>query len=122
MTRPEKIMTSSQENMVCIVAVGVPVAFVISIILATFLCQFVSEKTVYGPGFSERKFASIRIGMTPPEVEAILGPPLQRRAWGGFDDVSFYSYSQDDTGNFWRKWVVWKDGKAELKLNDFWYD
>src|SRR4051794_19964256 len=70
--------------------------------------------TVYAPGYSEQKFHSVRVGMTPAQVEAILGPPLQRRAWGGLSDVSFYSYSDtpDDTGNFSRRWVVWKDGKV----------
>jgi hypothetical protein len=42
-----------------------------------------SDSTIYAPGYSWRKFSSIRNGMTPEEVTRILGQPLSIEPFGG---------------------------------------
>lgn len=42
-----------------------------------------SDSTIYTPGYSWRKFSSIRSGMSPEEVTLILGQPLSIEPFGG---------------------------------------
>jgi hypothetical protein len=83
--------------------------------------------TVYAPGYSESRFHRIRVGMTPAEVEAILGPPLLRGDWGCLTqstDWDTWRYSQQHhyTANFWRRWVMFEKGKVVHVVSDFWVD
>lgn len=57
---------------VVLFAVGVTVVFprgVLELILP--------DQTVYADGFSDEKFARVRLGMTGDEVLATIGPPLE---------------------------------------------
>ena len=37
--------------------------------------------TVYSAGYDESRFRQVRVGMTSEEVEALLGPPLEKVPW-----------------------------------------
>jgi hypothetical protein len=54
---------------------------VVPLVLATMIAfWFVFLRcgpTFYSPGFTEAKFASLREGMAPGEVKAIIGAPLE---------------------------------------------
>jgi outer membrane protein assembly factor BamE (lipoprotein component of BamABCDE complex) len=39
------------------------------------------DSTIYAQGYSESKFRSLRVGMTPRQVEEIMGPPFERGQW-----------------------------------------
>jgi hypothetical protein len=86
--------------------------------------------TVYAPGYSESRFHRIRVGMTPAEVEMIMGEPLQKGDWGcltpspstGDRDTWRYSNQHDYTANFWRRWVIFEKGKVVDVVSDFWVD
>jgi hypothetical protein len=101
---------------------GAIVGFFVALLLVLTVPRMIMQSTVYAPGYSWQKFGSIRQGMTPIQVEAVLGPPLKRVSWGGFSDVSFYSDQKTITDNFWRQWVVWKDGKVDFVISDYWDD
>src|SRR4051794_21353375 len=72
------------------------IAFAIGFVLwaSTFLV------TQYAPGFSESRFAGIRVGMTPAQVESILGRPLDEFGWKGEGgtSVKFWPYSRSRLG------------------------
>jgi outer membrane protein assembly factor BamE (lipoprotein component of BamABCDE complex) len=57
-----------------------------------------SIDTVYAPGFSEKKFATLRTGDTAEKVETILGAPLFRRTVKGCD---YWWYSDDGKCQGW---------------------
>jgi outer membrane protein assembly factor BamE (lipoprotein component of BamABCDE complex) len=82
------------------------------------------EATVYAEGYSERRFASIKVGTTTAEILSILGPPLRRGEWGDDPQVWFYTDQRTVTDNFWRRWLVLDpagDRVAEI-IADFWVD
>ena len=86
--------------------------------------RFFGDATVYAEGFSERKFASVKVGATTAEVLSIMGPPLRRAPFGDAPLVWFYTDQRTSTDNFWRRWVVLDPtGKrvAEI-ITDFWVD
>jgi hypothetical protein len=84
--------------------------------------------TVYAPGYSESRFHRIRVGMTPAEVEAIMGEPLLKGDWGcltpstGDSETWRYSNQHHYTANFWRRWVIFQKGKVVYVVSDFWVD
>jgi hypothetical protein len=80
------------------------------------------ESTVYAKGYTLRRLRSIRIGMTGAEVEVIMGPPLRQGPWGGLPVVWFYSDQKTVEDNFWRRWVVFDNGRVVEVINDFWID
>jgi hypothetical protein len=82
--------------------------------------------TVYASGYSESAFRRVRIGMTPEEVESILGPPLRRdstsQRWSPCDN---WMYSDPPHGlgeDYWRKWVMFQDGKVVYIDNNYYFD
>ncbi len=83
--------------------------------------------TFYSAGFSESRFRTLHVGMTGGEVEAIVGPPLRKVLWNQSaetrdEEMWCYSDRQDDTANYWRRWVLFENGKVVLVINDFWFD
>jgi hypothetical protein len=75
------------------------------------------EDTVYADGYSDLNFLRLRNGMTLPEVRAIAGEPIRKNSWvdGGAVELWMYTVSPSD-GNFWRRWVFFRDG------NVYWID
>jgi hypothetical protein len=62
--------------------------------------------------------------MTTAEVEAVMGPPLRKVAWGtpADDEMWFYSDQFNYTANFWRRWLHFQNGKVLVVIDDFWVD
>jgi hypothetical protein len=83
--------------------------------------------TFYSAGFSESRFRTLHVGMTRGEVEAIVGPPLRKVLWNQSpeprdEEMWQYSDRKDYTANYWRRWVLFENGKVVLVINDFWVD
>ena len=83
--------------------------------------------TNYSEGYSERRFNSLRVGMTREEVEAIIGAPLRilpRNQDSGSRDEETWKYSgrRDYTANYWRREVFFENGKVVVVIGDFWFD
>jgi hypothetical protein len=38
------------------------------------------------------------------------------------EEMWYYSTQPNDTANFWRRWVHFKNGKVVEIINDFWVD
>jgi hypothetical protein len=92
---------------------------------ATLESFLLGEETIYAPGYDERNFRKIRPGMVEADVVKIMGQPLNRNKGPFFDEsrlVWRYSDQKTATDNFHRRWVVWKDGKVDIALHDFWVD
>jgi hypothetical protein len=72
--------------------------------------------TVYASGYSESGFRRVRIGMTPEEVGSVLGQPLRRDSTSpNWSPCENWMYSDPPHGlgeDYWRKWVIFRDGKV----------
>ena len=85
---------------------------------------FPSIDTRYAPGFSERKFAEIKAGMSMDEVITLLGEPYHR---GGGRNSVRWSYTQDGRCS-WADWawlgreIVFKDGRVVERISRIYYD
>jgi hypothetical protein len=83
--------------------------------------------TNYSEGYSESRFNSLRVGMTREEVNAIIGAPLRvqarnQDALSRDEETWEYSDRRDYTANYWRRWVLFENGKVVVVVNDFWVD
>ncbi len=90
----------------------------------SLIAWLLGEETVYAEGYSERKFASIKVGATTAEVLSIMGPPLRRGAWGDSPQVWFYTNQRTATDNYWRRWLVFDTAGERVVeiIADFWVD
>jgi hypothetical protein len=96
-------------------------------ILAAALGALDGEYTVYAEGFSEYSFRSIRVGMSIRQVEAIMGPPLEKGQWqvpsgsgpvtpgvGPLDDIWDYTrggkHVPGRIASYWRRAVFFRNG------------
>jgi hypothetical protein len=83
-----------------------------------------SIDTRYAPGFSERKFAEVRAGMSMDEVITLLGQPYH--SGSGRNPVR-WSYTQDGKC-FWADWswlgreIVFKNGRVVEGVSRIYYD
>jgi len=60
--------------------------------------------TLWADGFSEAKFADVKIGMSSQEVKVLLGPPLKE--WCGSKNCAWlYSWQDTPTADFDRRSV-----------------
>ena len=107
--------------MVAIACLGLGLALIRS------ASRFISN-TAYSEHYSESRFNSIQPGMTPAEVEAVIGPPLHKDTYahlpGGDLDRVDWSYSEqfDARRNFWRRQVVFNGGKVWYVVSEYWRD
>jgi hypothetical protein len=73
--------------------------------------------TVYSAGYSEPGFHTIRIGMTPDQVERVMGQPLGKAPWG--DRTENWQYSAGGGPMFFhRRWVIFTDSKVSTIVSD----
>ena len=85
-------------------------------------------ETVYAPGYSESQFRRVRIGMTPNEVESILGRPIRKdstsRRWSPCENWIYSEPPPPGTigDNYWRRWVLFDDGKVSAIVDDYYED
>lgn len=99
-----------------------------------FLWSLLSdEDTVYAPGYSDRSFRQVQIGMTAGEVLTRLGEPISRYHLTGqplndwsrsfpIESVCWqYSCSPSDS-NFRMRYVYVKNGKVVGKRTGYWVD
>ena len=83
-----------------------------------------SIDTRYAPGFSERKFAEVRAGMSMDEVVALLGQPYHK---GEGRNSIRWSYTQDGKCS-WADWawfgreIVFKHGRVVERVSCIYYD
>jgi SmpA / OmlA family len=85
--------------------------------------------TVYAPGYDESQFRRVRIGMTSKEVESILGDPLRKdstsaQRWGPYENWIYSEPPPHGTigDNYWRRWVMFDDGKVVAIVDDYYED
>jgi hypothetical protein len=93
-------------------------------LLITFTRWLIFDSsTIYAPGFSQSRFDRIRAGMSSREVEAALGPPLEKVEWD-IDGAENWKYSTQvrATSNYSRRWVFIRDGEVTKVVRDFWLD
>lgn len=76
--------------------------------------------TYYAQGYNKNKFMSLRAGMASSEVEAVMGSPLDKVPWHDGTVLWTYSDRADDTCDFWRRWVLFKNDKVEHVISDYW--
>ncbi len=80
-------------------------------------------RTVYAVGYDEFKFQRLRLGMTRTEVEAALGPPLEKvPALADVPELWFYSLGESSLDDYWRRWVRFENGKVTQIISDYWED
>ena len=82
--------------------------------------EFNSTDTVYSKGYSESNFQSLRVGMTPDQVEGLMGRPLKKITMESFH-VWWYSESPG-SNDFQRRHVVFREGRVCDIINDFYVD
>jgi hypothetical protein len=80
--------------------------------------------TVYATSYDEGRFKSIRIGMTRTQVETIMGTPLKKLSgrWQAGDEIWAYSDQPNPMANYWRRWLIFQDGKVAQIENAFYVD
>ena len=101
------------------------IAFIAKLAVTWSLTQWAlfGSGTQYAPGFSESRFQQVYVGMTTDQVEALLGPPIDKLGWGT-PGVQRWAYTNQvsATSNFHRRWVFVEGGKVATVVNDYWYD
>ena len=85
-------------------------------------------ETVYSPGYSESRFRRVRIGMTPTEVESIVGHPIRKdstsQRWSPWENSIYSEPPPHGTigDNYWRRWVLFNDGRVSAIVDDYYED
>jgi hypothetical protein len=85
-------------------------------------------ETVYAPGYSEGQFRRVRVGMTPNEVESIVGRPSRKDSTSQRCSPSEnWIYSEPPPhgtigDNYWTRWVLFDDGKVAAIVDDYYED
>ncbi len=83
--------------------------------------------TIYSEQYSEARFTTLRVGMSPGEVQAIMGQPLRVVPWHQHtqprdEEMWFYSDQPNALANFHRRWLLFEKGMVAVVINDFWID
>jgi hypothetical protein len=110
--------------MVIVLLVGIHLAFLRSLLVND---PFFGFGTLYSKDYSETRFTKLQVGMSPREVEAIIGPPLCKVPWNQSsgaprEEMWYYSNQPNATANFARRWLHFENGKVVTVINDFWID
>ena len=112
--------------------IGRMMLVVVCLGIGCYYLRFVSDPafgyaTIYSAQYSEMGFNSLRIDMASQQVAAIMGQPLRKSHWTGYtypvaggDENWFYSEPSGD-GSYWRRWVIFKNGKVLAIVNE-WYN
>ena len=80
--------------------------------------------TIYARRYTERGFNSLRPGMSCEQVEAIIGAPLRKVLWPvpAGDEDWWYSKAPERDGNYWRRWVSFRNNRVVATVSRFWID
>jgi hypothetical protein len=70
------------------------------------------DNTIYSAGYDESRFRQVRMGMTSEEVEALMGPPLEKVPWpeAGVVIWLYTDRLHNRSGDYWKR-DVWMKGK-----------
>jgi hypothetical protein len=80
------------------------------------------EDTEFAPGYTDASFRRVREAMAAPEVEALLGVPLERRRGVTPDDEAWW-YTRSRRGSHHRqRIVVFNHGRVSEVIHEFWVD
>ena len=82
------------------------------------------EDTVYSSGYSEKSFATLRVGMTERQVSALLGEPLE--LYTVTDDgvpLLGWKYSRCANDHSYRvRCVLFREGRVDRIIHHFYLD
>ena len=79
--------------------------------------------TMYAAGFTEANFARLRVGMTPDEVEKIMGTPLEKIPWPTQGNVENWVYSDSPIGwNYEQRWVIFENKLVKSIVKHYWVE
>jgi outer membrane protein assembly factor BamE (lipoprotein component of BamABCDE complex) len=79
--------------------------------------------TIYSAGYSESRFRRLRVGMSPQQVEAVIGPPLAKAPWGNNTVNWIFSDGAGEPSPFyWRRWVIFEGDKVTVIASDIFSD
>jgi hypothetical protein len=85
-------------------------------------------ETVYAPGYTDSQFRKVRIGMTPKEVESILGRPIRKdstsQRWSPCENWIYSEPPPPGTigDNYWRRWVLFDGGEVSAIVDGYYED
>jgi hypothetical protein len=84
------------------------------------------RQTAYPEKYSERKFARIRVGMTPDQVTALVGPPLEQSEWEISTNIAAwwrYSRPASKSGHYHYRALQFSTQGAVVKVHrSFYFD
>lgn len=79
--------------------------------------------TRYGPGYSDRQLAGVRIGMSREEVLTILGEPLERYSYMESNQCWRFSLPASPSGHYHNRSVSFsQDGRVIDVFKGFYFD
>jgi hypothetical protein len=86
--------------------------------------QMFFANTIYAVGYNELSFRQVRMGMTSSQVEALMGPPLEKVPWpeGGGVIWCYTGRRYNRSGDYWKRDVWIKDDKVSNVINMYWHD
>jgi len=75
--------------------------------------------TAWAEGYSERKFAKVRLGMSREEVRSIMGDPICKSY-----NENYWGYTESPSGTHYhqRGFVFSESGQVMEVVNGFYYD
>lgn len=104
-----------------VILTGVGVAGYGLVLFFVAFPEYGPTDTVYSKGYSEAKFQSLRVGMTPGQVEAVVGPPLRKIPSKAAFETWWYSESPS-SNDFRRRHLTFEQGRIRRIVSDFWVD
>jgi hypothetical protein len=86
---------------------------------------YYSFATIYAVGYSESQFRKVHLGMTCQQVGEIMGSPRRKdstsQRWAGLENW-IYSDPPYIADNYWRRWVMFENGKVVAIVDDYYTD
>jgi hypothetical protein len=129
-------MTNSQESPKtraagCLGCLGAGLVFLAALVAlqlalldgleGVLLSLMVQEDTQYSPGYSDRGFRAVRMGMEASEVERLLGKPLNQRVK---PDETYWYFARSPGSTHYRVRIIrfYSNGRVREKLSYFYLD
>jgi len=84
---------------------------------------FSSENTKYAPGYQEKVFSSLRLGILEGDVRKALGEPLSRKVFPDGETILYYSQQASQIDNYLvRNVVLDRNGRVIELQTEFYFD
>jgi hypothetical protein len=111
--RPPRVRLTVRRTMGTVASLGLVMAG-LRWLLATYVLA------TYSSGYSESAFNLLRVGMTPRQVEAIMGGPIKRIELPE-DDFESWTYADSPFSiGCERRRVLFKRGKVRAVIKEHW--